>query len=205
MPTPGPPATAGRRRGSLLKVRFDVETDTASEAGAEPSPSRGATTSKQVNGDASMSAITVESSIEPPPTPPSMRERIRKKSPGIRVLDAYGREQIEPEPPKEEIREPSLALLQPPQPATPRNNVLVKSERTPRNQSTVRILDAMGREIQEEPTPPAQTTHDSFDAMPLSRKEALGRMQDTLATMRQELSDADRYAKRALVDKVFVI
>ena len=55
----------------------------------------------------------------------------------------------------------------------------------------------MGREIEEEPAPlPAED--ESFDmAPPLSRREALVRMRDTLSNMREELSEADRYAARA--------
>lgn len=218
------PAPSARRRGSILKVRFDLESETASEgaverpaagdsveskdSGAEPQNADSSAAGASVNGDASAasSALPDESSVGPPPTPPSLRNRIRKKSPGIRVLDAYGREQVEteavPEPPVEpplERKEAPVSDHRATVPSTPRNDARPASSATPRSRSVVRVVDAMGREIEE----PAVEEEDSIvSRTPLTHNEAVMRLREQVSSMAHELSDADRYAMRAR-DKVF--
>ncbi|KAI0644576.1 hypothetical protein C8Q79DRAFT_912828 [Trametes meyenii] len=217
--TPGVPDTSARRKG-LLKVRFDVESETASEGTIER-PSADSSVESKVpdaelpnaswsaialqNGDASTSTAPVEeSSVEAalPPVPSPLRERIRQRSPSIRVLDAYGREQVETEsapPPAVHETAPqgvdlpadSYAVV----PSTPHREARTATVATPRSQSVVRMVDAMGREI-EEPAP----EEDSFTSVPLSRSEALYRMRETLSSMAQEMGEADRPSDKAVFD-----
>ena len=236
------PATAPRRRGSLLKVRFDLESETASEgaverpSGDESSESRaleGGPHSADVSGkvlnveggsgdDASAlsaSSTLPESSVEPPPTPPSLRDRIRKKSPSIRVLDAYGREQVETaqaQDARDERRRESAAVRvddpsadhrqpRPSSPPTPRRHGRTSSSSTPRSKSGVRVVDAMGREIEEDESLPLVDDESILSTTPLSHNEALSRMRSTLSSMKQELSDADRYAAVRVHEQVFCL
>lgn len=232
--TPAAPATASRRRGSLLKVRFDLESETASEGAIErPSADEssleakgsqvgnqnqttGADASGQMfNGNADASAASsvapTESSIEPPPTPPSLRDRIRKKSPSIRVLDAYGREQVEAEPISQGETAADRGDAPPPDtrqqrsstPPTPRKESRTTPVASPRKKGGVRVVDAMGREIEEDVSLPLVDEESVMSNTPLSHNEALSRMRDTLSNMKQELSDADRYAVLRALEKVF--
>ena len=240
MATPAPaPATASRRRGSLLKVRFDLESETASEGAVEHPSADGSSESRALgagphNADASGQALSgrssdasalstssalPESSVEPPPTPPSLRDRIRKKSPSIRVLDAYGREQVETAQAQDvrsegrrdgapvRVDDPLADKRQPrpSSPPTPRRNGRVPSSRTPRSRSGVRVVDAMGREIEEEESLPLVDDESILSTTPLSHNEALSRMRSTLSSMKQELSDADRYAALRVREKVFCL
>ncbi|KAI0768730.1 hypothetical protein BD413DRAFT_92886 [Trametes elegans] len=215
--TPAPPGgwvnTPAPDTSARKKVRFDVESETASDGTLEKRsadssvesqandikpPSWGAGTLQ--NGDASTtsSAPAEESSVEPPPTPPSLRQRIRQKSPSIRLLDAYGREQVEtapasaPSPAPEPETAPQDAGVrvaddQAVAPATPRRKTSTGRAATPRSRSTVRMVDAMGREIQEDSVP----EDDSSASPPISRSEALIRMRETLSSMAQDLSEVD--------------
>ncbi|KAM5543139.1 hypothetical protein V8D89_003013 [Ganoderma adspersum] len=235
MATPAPaPATASRRRGSLLKVRFDLESETASEGAVEHPSADESSESRALgagphNADASGQALSggsgdasalsassalSESSVEPPPTPPSLRDRIRKKSPSIRVLDAYGREQVETAQAQDvrsegrrdgapvRVEDPLADTRQPPpsSPPTPRRNGRVPSSSTPRSKSGVRVVDAMGREIEEEESLPL-VDESILSTTPLSHNEALSRMRSTLSSMKQELSDADRSSDKAIFDQ----
>ncbi|OJT12743.1 hypothetical protein TRAPUB_10691 [Trametes pubescens] len=210
------PDTSARRKGAL-KVRFDVESETASD-GTFERPSADSSGESKVpanessgapwsiaalqNADGSTSSVPPESSIEPPPTPPSMRDRIRQKSPSIRVLDAYGREQVETDPvpiavpetaPRnDELPTDTRAMVH----TTPRREARAGPSATPRSRSAVRMVDAMGREIEEE----LIVEEESFAETPLSRSEALYRMRETLASMAQDLSDADRSSDKAVFD-----
>ena len=97
----------------------------------------------------------------------------------------------------------------PPEPpaSTPRKSSRAVTAVTPRNRSVVRVVDAMGREIEEAPIPPPAVEDPSSSVdlslgAPLSHNEAVGRIRRTISSMREELSDADRYALRARIDKV---
>ncbi|KAI0331186.1 hypothetical protein GY45DRAFT_1345470 [Cubamyces sp. BRFM 1775] len=213
--TPAPDTTA-RKRG-ILKVRFEVESETASEGTIERPSVDSSVESKAPdailpeaswsvlapqNGDASTSSAPAgESSTRPPPTPQSLRRRIRQKSPGIRVLDAYGREHVEPpaghtpdhETPAENTDLPvdSQAVAS----ATPRREHRAAPSTTPRSRSAIRMVDAMGREIEEEPI-----EDESSVGPPLSRSEALYRIRETLSSMAQDLSEVDRSSDKAVFD-----
>ncbi|KAI0633690.1 hypothetical protein C8Q77DRAFT_1218000 [Trametes polyzona] len=218
------PDTSGRKKGGL-KVRFDVESETASEGTFErPSADSSAESSAKAcgnenesgttpwgiaalqNGDASTSSVApTESSASSPPTPPSLRRRIRQKSPSIRMLDAYGREQVETSPAPTAVQERETTSEAAPEvkpanghavvPATPQREARASSSSaTPRSRSAVRMVDAMGREIEE------SVVEDSVVDPPLSRSETLYRMRESLASMAQELSDADRSSEKAVFD-----
>ncbi|KAI0743381.1 hypothetical protein C8Q80DRAFT_1107240 [Daedaleopsis nitida] len=215
------PSTSAKRRGSLLKVRFDIESETASEGafelpppdvslestGSEVQPQNADSSSALQNGHASetLSSARGDSSVGMPPTPPSLRERIRKKSPGIRVLDAYGREQAEPEAVSAPVETPSKHVVSAPldgraapSTSTPRQDTRPPSTTTPRSRSAVRMVDAMGREIEEESVVEEAS---SINLGPLSHSEAVSRIRSQVTSMRDELSDADRYGKRAHMKK----
>ncbi|KAI0674762.1 hypothetical protein C8Q78DRAFT_499145 [Trametes maxima] len=216
--TPGVPDTSARRKG-LLKVRFDVESETASEGTIERPSADSSVESKNPdtelpnaswsaialqNGDASISTAPADQSsadAAPVPAPSPLRDRIRQRSPSIRVLDAYGREQVETESAPPAVHEAAPQGVDPPTdgravtPPTPHREARVATVATPRSQSVVRMVDAMGREI-EEPVP----EEDSFANPPLSRSEALYRMRETLSSMAQEMSDADRPSDKAVFD-----
>ncbi|RDX48023.1 hypothetical protein OH76DRAFT_693877 [Lentinus brumalis] len=219
--TPAPPGgwvatpAAGNttRRGSILKVRFDLQAETASEAATEgddslesryqgePQEASSSAEAAPFNGDASSaSSAPEESSAEPPPTPPSIRDRPRKKSPGVRILDAFGREQVENAPQPATQDSPAELVVserKPPTPSTPRTATRAVSNVTPRNHSGVRVVDAMGREIEEEPAVKEESV---LSQSPLTHNEALSRIKDTLSCMKHELSDADRSSDDAMFD-----
>ncbi|KAI0717282.1 hypothetical protein C8T65DRAFT_707331 [Cerioporus squamosus] len=218
--TPAPPGgwvatpAAGNtiRRGSILKVRFDLKAETASEGPTEGEDSlesrhegeiaSSSAEATPLNGDTSSASNgPAESSAEPPPTPPSIRDRSRKKSPGVRILDAFGREQIESAP-QPGIQESPAELVVSERkttttPSTPRNAQRTVSSATPRNRSGVRVVDAMGREIEEEPVVEENSI---MSQTPLTHNEALNRIKDTLSCMKHELSDADRSSDDAIFD-----
>lgn len=192
MPTPGTSA----RRKSILKVRFDVESETTvSDVGEHPSGEQPSTsdagtwdTGKQqfierlaaakADPDASgPPPIKQADPIDPPSTPPSVPVRTPRKSPKVRVVDAYG-------------RETSDAGLDDQSTRNLRNGGVVaarKAPTTPRNASRVKIVDAMGREIED------AVEEQAFEGdTPLSHNEALARVRETVAHMAEDLSEADR-------------
>ena len=74
-----------------------------------------------------------------------------------------------------------------------------KEATTPRNRSAIRIVDAMGREIQEAPQPLPKTEMlsdgmSSFDEprTPLSHNEALARVRRTIAHLAEDLDEVDK-------------
>ncbi|KZT67202.1 hypothetical protein DAEQUDRAFT_408343 [Daedalea quercina L-15889] len=190
--TPAPPGAwlqtpgggpASVRRRSILKVRFDVESETtASDVGErEPSAeSRRRALPAEWNPDSSaegalaMPPVAVPSGSadgkEAPETPPPRRESAVSRpfrSPGsvsVRIVDAFGRE-IKPEQEEQTPRAPKEARQEvPARPKTPERKAQQSktgptAPPTPRSRSTVRIVDAMGREVAE-PGPVASGSHD---------------------------------------------
>ncbi|KAI8975877.1 hypothetical protein BD414DRAFT_517357 [Trametes punicea] len=210
------PDTSARKRG-ILKVRFEVESETASEGAFEKPSVDSSTESKapdsdirdaswgvaaNAKDDTSGSSVLQESSVAPPPSPPSLRQRIRQKSPSIRVLDAYGREQVEPPSASDAVHDTDLedasAAIgsQAVASATPRRKRQSSTPVTPRTRSAVRMVDAMGREIEEE----SVQEDDSVLRSPLTRSEALSRIRETLSSMAEELNDIDRTNDRTVFD-----
>lgn len=182
--TPAPPgawlATPGsERRRSILKVRFDVESE---QSASEPHPTGNGSVShpngsplvnpSEVSFDdttptpkapshfLSDDAIEVKEEVAMPVTPRSTPPSSLRKSPGIRVLDAFGREQIEP------VKS---------EPATPN---------TPRSKSTIRIVDAMGREVEEAVD---NTNEVNIEEPPVSHNEALRRVRQSISELANEV------------------
>jgi serine/arginine repetitive matrix protein 2 len=194
--TPLPPGAwlltpAIDRRRSVLKVRFDVE----SEHSASDAPVNGHAHSEDVNGfqieSQSVSSFDVstpkgQSSCLPPPveakeeevatpvTPRSTPPPSLRKSPSIRVVDAFGREQM-----SDDIVQNSTVTSPTP----------VSS--TPRGRSSVRIVDAMGREVEEVFETISNEGKSEGDII-LGHNEALRRVRTSIADLASGLSEVDR-------------
>jgi serine/arginine repetitive matrix protein 2 len=194
--TPLPPGAwlltpAIDRRRSVLKVRFDIE----SEHSASDAPANGHTHSEGVNGpqieSQSESSFDVstpkgQASCLPPPietkeeevatpmTPRSTPPPSLRKSPSIRVVDAFGRVQMSDD----------IVLN-----STVTSPVPVSS--TPRGKSSVRIVDAMGREV-EEVLETTSSEGKSEGGIILGHNEALRRVRTSIADLASGLNEVDR-------------
>jgi serine/arginine repetitive matrix protein 2 len=189
------PGTA--RRKSILKVRFDVNqvADTSSEADAPPRPAepqpRDEVVQKELDfwTDALHAQKDLGGDERPLPARPQTpepatapRTQRRPQTPGIRMLDSFGREQKED---GEKI--PKASVSQPVQ-------------QTPRNRSGVRLVDAMGHAVQEESSfsstikseDETTTTTETETDTPMSHSEALDKLRRRLASLSEGLRDADR-------------
>lgn len=202
--TPAPPgawlATPAPRK-SILRVRFDTESlapgqsmaGSAVEAfnGSSSNPKDSAT-SRQMNGSAKPNslAVNIDNSDYRPrtptptpttPVPASVSPRRHRKSPSIRVVDAFGRAML-----SEEL-------------------TVDKDQKGPNSpdatsRSKIRIVDAMGREVTEtiEPSDYSQTDEDSI---PLEHSEALTRVRRGLADLAEGLSDMDKSGDQTKIDQ----
>lgn len=213
----------GRRKG-LLKVRFDVaESETSATEGHPNSPLTAIRLTNpelplpRLNmdhgGDSSIEAVldevppsTPTSTIPHRPTTPERpmtpisREngsspRSLRKSPAVRLVDAYGRERVD----GEGTANPLVDL---PNGHADADRKTTSSPPTLRH-SLVRIVDAMGREVDdavEIPDPSEGRANRSFEAdvsvvtddTPIGHADALARMRKTLRDLAESLSDADR-------------
>jgi serine/arginine repetitive matrix protein 2 len=117
-----------------------------------------------------------------PSAPSNGHQWSPKRFPAVRVLDAYGREHA----PEGDFAEGALG-------SSPIAESTVV-ERTPRNKSGVRMLDAMGREIEEGSVEDGSLVSQSEDEGPLSHNDAVARLRAGVADLRADMSDADRYA-----------
>jgi serine/arginine repetitive matrix protein 2 len=192
--TPAPPgawlATPGiDRRRSVLKVRFDVESEqSASDAHANgyahvadpnghqtESPSESSfevsTPKAQANGLPQLVEV-IREAVDVPVTPRSTPPPSIRRSPSIRVVDAFGREQI-----------PSTETV-----ITQDSVVTLPALNTPRNKSSVRIVDAMGREVEEATSGEGKSQGDT-----LGHTEALKRVRQSIADLASGLGEVDRY------------
>lgn len=216
------------RRKSILKVRFDVTESEASTAEVEhqksPLPSGRVSAlgflpdgharraesvpSKMTNGSAHIDAVhdpmparpvTPERSTTPVsraniPSPRSLR-----KSPTVKVVDAFGRERIDDLPTpadtediadgRADANDAIHSLLSPETTHTPRAQ----------HKSNIRIVDAMGREIEEKVVPVIEPLFEEeilvlHDESPVGRTETLAQMRQTLREWADGLSDGDRSA-----------
>lgn len=126
---------------------------------------------------------------ERPTTPPTVRARLRPKSPGVRVLDAFGNETVDDSPvpsaSSSVISEDAQVQPDPPAPAAPQ----LPAGSTPRSKSLVRIVDAMGREVTSEADQPAEGN--SAEDRPLSHRESLMRLRETVSQLADEFGDSD--------------
>lgn len=216
--------TIGRRR-SFLKVRFDVSESDTSTTGDHPnSPISAirldnpelAVSTFETEGKArivnvppaeprALSGDTIfhESDTLNHPTTPNSRgalpsPRSLRKSPMVRVVDAYGRQRSEEQvSEKQELHHQNSHVgadlmqrgsTQPIVPPTPRTA----------GPNMVRIVDAMGREIQEQldqqpdTSLPIDPSSDLDDNRP-GRAQVVARMREVLHELTEPMSDSDRY------------
>jgi len=175
--TPAPPGgwlntpgvTASSRK-SILKVRF--EPDVASSAN-ESSDIQSDSSVYPING---FSAPDWERPTTPEPampvTPPPRSPGKRKRSPGVRVVDAYGNER------KRDSRQESLS----------------PTLSAPWNKNGIRIVDALGREMKEESGERIEDIQESGIAenTPMTRVEALQRVRQGIQELAEGIDSLDR-------------
>lgn len=123
-----------------------------------------------------------EEEVPVPVTPRSTPPSTIRRSPIVRVVDAFGREHKVPN--GDAI--PELAVT-PPVPATPRSK------------SSVRIVDAMGREVEESVEEAAEAIGPESEDEFLSHNEALRRVRQSIADLALGLSDVEKYAPHFLI------
>ncbi|KAG2074539.1 hypothetical protein BDR04DRAFT_1092688 [Suillus decipiens] len=211
------------RRKSILKVRFDVTESEASTAEVEhqksPLPSGRVSApeflpdgysrraesvpSKTTNGSAHVDTVPDPVPARPVtperPTTPVSRANIPsprslRKSPTVRVVDAFGRERTDDFPTLADAQDIADGRAKDPKHS-------FETSHTPRAQhkSNIRIVDAMGREIEEEVVPVIEPLFEEellvlHDDSPVGRTETLARMRQTLREWADGLSDGDRSA-----------
>lgn len=210
IPTPAPPGAwqptplGSVRRKSILKVRFDMEQNTSGESIPEvpivgpsdpadsisdvfPLVAPVASSSKITPQSAAIDQIKVEAP-ERPSTPPTIRARSRLKSPGLRMLDAFGREAVDESPTPSA---PSSMKNNEAKPTAPAPNP-PSLDATPRSKSMVRIVDAMGREVADEEPLVVEDNVSSMSMLPpTDRREALARLRETISHMADDLGESD--------------
>ncbi|KAG2146420.1 uncharacterized protein EDB93DRAFT_1328770 [Suillus bovinus] len=210
------------RRKSILKVRFDVTESEASTAEVEhqktPLPSgrvhmsdfppddharrTESIPSKMTNG----SAHVVHDSVPARPVTPEQSTtsasranipspRSLRKSPTVKVVDAFGRERIDDLPTPDEARDIANghvdakdAICSPSSAETPHTS-------RAQHKSNIRIVDAMGREIEEVPVIEPLFEEELLvlhDDPPVGRTKTLAQMRQTLREWADGLSDGDR-------------
>lgn len=206
MPTPAPPGgwlptpASSMRRKSILKVRFDVDPNTSGESLAsvplvgpndsmseifppvDPTPRRDKGKGKDVSD---------EEDPERPSTPPTVRAKPRAaRSPGLRMVDAYGREVVEEETPSPVAEQPqskSRSQSKAKKNAGESSSRVVTRKKPP--PVAMRMVDAMGREITEVSIEDSE--HSESYELPMSRTEAMSRVRKSLATLVDELGESD--------------
>lgn len=166
--TPAPPGAwantpiaGGAARKSVLKVRFNPEVTNEVNESSDVLPDSTLGQSKGSPGPPEPSSGGLRSTTpEPvtPITPPSRSPRKHKRSPSVRMVDAYGNEQKEGRPRKRDAPSPTPT--------------------TPRDKSGVRIVDALGQEVKEEPELSNEAAEDDGPnpVAPTNRMEALQRV-----------------------------
>ncbi|KAL0956123.1 hypothetical protein HGRIS_002290 [Hohenbuehelia grisea] len=175
--TPAPPgawAATPAPRKSILKVRFDAlnhadggveSSDGAASASEETQGVPGASSGPTGRPASSVKVEDVDETIPTTPQPSAARgNREHRRTPSIRVLDAFGRDAT-----------PELKKAQ------------AAAERSIRSeQSSIRIVDAMGREV--------ENNGESIDGDTsiLDRDDALARVRSGLAELAADMSDYDR-------------
>jgi hypothetical protein len=202
----GTPGIGSAARKSILKVRFDVapsETETVSsvENGGDeisiesiemvhPSDEVIAGFSRPETHETErlpLSAVDANNSEvssgtpspEEPATPVLKPIRaLPRTPPGVRIVDAFGREHVEMLEQELKTKEISLISL-PPRQASPQAS-------KPLN-GGVRIVDAMGRQVEEVEDSQGVDEHEE----PLTRDQALSRVRETVSGLAREMSDVD--------------
>ena len=200
--TPAPPgawmATPGPRK-SILKVRFDTQPPPESEQAvlenivessnylsnslrespqSESGPhSEMSPTKFQANRNTGSPAVEEADEQVRTPVPTVLTSpRSLRKSPSMRLVDAFGRER------KSEDAGDNGKKERPKSSSVPN---------TPRNKSAVRIVDAMGREVQNVPQPDNASEMEGFSS--LKHNDALVHVRQGLAGLAQGLDHMDGY------------
>ncbi|KAI0940568.1 hypothetical protein AcW1_003729 [Taiwanofungus camphoratus] len=213
--TPAPPGAwlqtpgSSARRKSILKVRFDVESETTlSDVTPDSLPVDPPKAQPQgISGNGSLvlpdptsvQDVKPESHLEQPfsrnevverpSTPPSKPIRVSRRSPSVRVVDAFGRETVADEQVPEQPEQPVVQQRR-------RANSTEGGPSTPRSKSSVMIVDAMGRELKD-------VTEESNSEMdiPSSHNEALARIRQAIAHLAEDLSEVDRSCADIVLDE----
>lgn len=222
-PTPAPPGawlpTPGSARKSIYKVRFDVSESEMSateesqalgngEMLASHTPLQAEDTNRPTKAEIGVSEFqsTEAATINAPPLAervnveeglvrpemPELGSQMVRKTHVVRLLDAFGREQQEPEA----SPEPDFANADESTPHT--EKVKEDPNGTPRSRTSMRMLDAMGREVEEdvmpEPESPTMLSLSEDDA-PQTRAEALAIIRKNTIELQRELDEySERYA-----------
>ncbi|THH30419.1 hypothetical protein EUX98_g3785 [Antrodiella citrinella] len=206
--TPAANANSARRK-SILKVRFDIDpgelSSDVSMFESTPPPAKA-----QVRV-APAPAIPSIPNAPPPSTDTESDGKVQvhadvtpkresPKSLSVRLVDAYGRETVMMDAPSS-----PLSMLDTPH----RNNGDFQTS-TPRSKSAIRIVDAMGREVEEPPSQVQEVKVEdkrivrgrriavkeeeednwAYDAM--SHNEALARVRETIKDLATDLDEVDR-------------
>ncbi|KAG6920101.1 hypothetical protein DXG01_010169 [Tephrocybe rancida] len=175
--TPAPPgawAATPAARKSILKVRFDAANESAATGSTTRDPLEDIT-----NGSRQRDFTPSRSRTPEPTTPvsPVSRRTTPHKSPGIRVLDAFGRVVV-----KDEVN-------------------TNKAANTSKNKSGIRVVDAIGREVGNVDEPSQLTNGDVSElAAPQNRDEALGRVRQGLADLADGLDELDQLEQDNPID-----
>jgi len=189
--TPAPPGawmvTPAARR-PLQKVRFDTHDSHMdySSTGQNADPSKLSEGSPQAPSQSNKDVITEvpeeppaqdeESQLrrEPPAIPMSPRSRSSnpsRKSPSIRVVDEFGREQL---------------------PEDTTAGGPIKTHSPIRRRNSIRILDAMGRDVDGSVVSSEKVDEIDQQVAPLKHHEALTRVRQGLSDLARGLDDMDR-------------
>ncbi|KAG6866629.1 hypothetical protein C0991_000739 [Blastosporella zonata] len=179
--TPAPPgawAATPVARKSILKVRFDAGEGSSAATHSTTRDALEDSTNAPTQTALPQSGASPRTRTPQPITPisPASRRAASQKSPGIRVLDAFGRE-------------------------VKKDGAKPKAANTPKSKSGIRVLDAMGREIESVEEPSQMSTGDvSGPSVPLKHDEALMRVRQGLADLADGLDEMDKLERDNQVD-----
>ncbi|KAG5725898.1 hypothetical protein E4T56_gene5117 [Termitomyces sp. T112] len=176
--TPAPPGayvvTPARKKG-IAKVRFDDVSDSGSVGSMTREPLEditNASSSKATSCTTLPQVDTPQRADLATPVSPVPRRTKSQTSPGIRVLDAFGREFVRDE--------------------------AGKAVDKAKNKNGIRIVDALGREVEDIDQPSHLTTTEESvpePSTPLKHDEALLRVRQGLADLVNDLDEMDKLEK----------
>ncbi|KAI6134609.1 hypothetical protein EDD17DRAFT_1471678 [Pisolithus thermaeus] len=220
------------RRRSFLKVRFDVSESETSTAGdqprsplsairlsnpdfPEPRPSEARTIARdklsEVPEPSSICAARQSPAIPDIPSTPISQHGLPspkplRKSPMVRVVDEYGREKHDTEESnlqdsfdQNDYADASLT------PGSSFQHIVTSTPKVA-TRSTVRIVDAMGRDINEQPDQRSAAAFNDIsttsDDLPPGRVEAIARIKQVVQELQEGFSDADSSAQLEKLEEV---
>ncbi|KAI0093200.1 hypothetical protein BDY19DRAFT_1053696 [Irpex rosettiformis] len=196
------PVSDSLRKKGILKVRFDVESNASADTTFDEIPLVGPSSPQAKKGD-SISEIfpTLPGSLGSDKNTKSIAQEGKAsgkendavpgssgstrgrspKSPGVRVLDAFGRETAEEALPTSSSQESATNSASEPEKEKGKEYTLSSSET---GRSAVRIVDAMGHEV-------AESDVSVELPAPRSRSEALRRIRQTVSDLVDDFSDSE--------------